>query len=73
MVEHLPYPLGSLVLYKGVRFYIYHVHKYTGTYDLVYEKGGGTKPYNVAHDELQMMFHPATTCDWNKMLTALSK
>lgn len=69
MINHLPYPLGSLVLWKGVRFYIVNIHKYTGTYDLVHEKGGN-RGYNVPHDEIQMLFIPATSCDWNKMLEA---
>lgn len=68
-VKHLPHPLGSLVLYRGVRFYIYNVHTYTGTYDLVYETGG-SRQHNVSHSEVTMLFPPATVCDWNRMLEA---
>lgn len=71
-INHLPHPLGSLVLWKGARFYITFIHKYTGTYDLVYEKGNvlGGRGYNVSHSEVQLLFPPVTSCDWNKMLEA---
>ena len=72
MVDVLPHQLGSRVLYKGGDFFIYNIHKRDATYDLVHVKGGA-KAHAVEHSAIQMMFPPATSCDWNKMLAALDK
>jgi hypothetical protein len=70
MVNVLPYPIGSRVLYRGGDFFIYNIHKYDATYDLIHVKGG-VHCHMVEHSEIQMMFPAATSCDWNKMLAAL--
>lgn len=71
-IEHLPYPLGSLVLYRGGRCYITRIHKYTGNYDLVVEEGR-VKIYCAEHKDVTLLFPPTTVCDWQKMLDACLK
>lgn len=71
-INFLPYPIASVVLWRGEKLiivdvsdlgeYILHGHE-----DFNNEQ---TQTHWVPHHEVWMLFPPSTSCDWNRMLEA---
>ena len=61
-LDFLPYPLASRVLYRDKEMIITDVDVFSGSYCL----DGGFNWVN--HKDVQLLFPPSTSCDWNRML-----